>query len=304
MEPDWAFGSIHYELIKYLWGYGFNCNLLPWNRSYTYEEVQSLDKHNDLWLTNNHGYRFLKGSYNIDPQKCVVVAHAKLDIDELIHYNGIDEFNNFKNYAVVSEFLKQYSESVGITRIPLVCNLGINYNSYKNTPNSCLKTIGYAGAYHDRDSLLDQPEDSWVVQLKHLKRGYLVKECAELAGLEFKVAQHCHNSFVTMGGFYKSVDCIVSASINEGAGLPILEGGAAGKLIISTPVGHWNELVTDSGGIAVPIPDDEFIEKTVEILTFYKNNPTEYYNRCIQIKEYSKKYDWSNVIDKWINILQ
>ena len=304
IEPDWAFGSIHYELSKYLWAEGFNCNLLPWNRSYTYDELQELNKHNDLWVTTHHGYRFLKGSYNIDPQKCVVIAHAKLDIEELIQHNGIEEFTEFRRYGVVSDFLRQYSASLGIDRVPEICPLGINYHTFKNKPNSSLRTIGYAGAYQERDALQDHPPDSWLVQLKHLKRGYLVKECAEKAGLEFKVAQHYHNSFVTMSGFYNSVDCIITPSMNEGAGLPVLESGAAGKLVIGTPVGHWRELVGSKGGIEVPFPENEFIEKTVEILTYYKNNPTEYYNRCLQIQEHAKTYDWSNVIQSWVNIIQ
>ena len=303
MEPDWAFGSIHYELSKYLWAEGYNCSLLPWNRSYTYEEFQELNNHNDLWVTNQHGYRFLKGSYNIDPQKCIVITHAKIDIDELIQYNGVDEFSQFRKYGVVSNFLKEYSASVGISRIPELCPLGINYNTFYTTPNFKLTTVGYAGAFQERDGLLEYPEDSWPVQLKHLKRSYLVKECAEKAGLNFSVAQTYHNSFVTMPGFYKSVDCIITPSLNEGAGLPVLEAGAAGKLVLGTPVGHWYEKIGVKGGIELPFPENEFIEKTVEILNYYKNNPTEYHNRCLQIQEHSKTYDWSNFIESWVNLL-
>jgi hypothetical protein len=44
-EPDWAFGSVHYELFKYLWNEDYNCHLLAWNKAYTVDELQELDKH-------------------------------------------------------------------------------------------------------------------------------------------------------------------------------------------------------------------------------------------------------------------
>ena len=304
MQHEWAFGSIHYELSKYLFADGYNCALLPWNTSYTYEEFQELNNHNDLWVTNQHGYIHLSRTYNIDPQKCVVIAHAKSDIDELIQHTGIEAYTEFRRYGVISNFLKEYSASIGIDRIPEICLLGINYHSFYNNPNFELKTIGYAGKYHDRDDLSDHPEDNWLVQVKNLKRSYLVKECANRAGLNFVVAEQYHNSFVTMPGFYKNIDCVIIPSLYEGAGLPALEAGAAGKLVMGTPVGHWQEKIGIKGGIELPFPENEFIEKTVEILLYYKNNPTEYRNRCLQIQEHAKTYDWSVVIDSWINLLQ
>jgi glycosyltransferase involved in cell wall biosynthesis len=131
-----------------------------------------------------------------------------------------------------------------------------------------------------------------------------IKKAAEKAGLEFVVAQHYHNSFVTMGGFYKAVDCVIMASTEEGAGLPVLEAGAAGKLVIGTPVGHWPQRVGDKGGIEVPIPEEEFVRSCVEILTYYKNHPAEYRNRCLQIQEHAKTYDWIHYLQPWITLLQ
>lgn len=304
VEPDWAFGSVHYELFKYLWTEGYNCNLLPWNRSYTELELTELNNHVDLWVTTHHGYRFLTGVYKVEPEKCVVIAHAVLDINELIHYNGIEEFYKMRKFGVVSSFLKDHSLKVGITREPDICPIAINYNTYYNTPSKELKVVGFAGSYHEKTEFSDDMISHELAQPKFKKRGYLVKEAAEKAGLEIKIANLYHNSFVTMGGFYKSVDCVIMASTEEGAGLPVLEAGAAGKLVIGTPVGHWNTLVGTMGGIEVPIPDNEFLEKTVEILNFYKNNPDEYYNRCLQIQQHAKSYDWSNVIQAWVNILQ
>jgi glycosyltransferase involved in cell wall biosynthesis len=107
-----------------------------------------------------------------------------------------------------------------------------------------------------------------------------------------------------MPGFYKNVDAIVAASTEEGAGLPVMEGVEAGKLFISTAVGHWAQRVGEKGGYAVPVAEDEFLEKTVEILSFYKANPNKYRARCLEIQHHAQNYDWKHVIDKWVNFLR
>ena len=106
-----------------------------------------------------------------------------------------------------------------------------------------------------------------------------------------------------MPGFYRNIDAVVAASTEEGAGLPVMEGGAAGKLVISTAVGHWAQRIGDAGGYAVPTDENEFLERTVEILSYYKSNPDKYRQRCLEIQNHAKTYDWQYVIDKWVNIL-
>jgi glycosyltransferase involved in cell wall biosynthesis len=105
-----------------------------------------------------------------------------------------------------------------------------------------------------------------------------------------------------MPGFYKKVDAVLIASTEEGAGLPLLEAGAAGKLVISTPVGHYSR-VGPKGADFVPIVEHEFIEKTVELLSYYKSNSEKYRQRCLEIQHHAQSYDWKYVIDNWIEIL-
>lgn len=304
-EPDWAFGSVHYELFKYLWAEGYNCHLLAWNKPYTVAELQELDKHIDFWVTTPHGYRYLEYVYGAIPaERVVCIAHAPLDINELIHYQGTSDFDRFRQYGVVSPFLKDFSLQAGIKRVPLVCPVAINYHTYYNTPNDSLQTVGFAGTFHEREEFTQEMIEGELAQPKYKKRGYLVRDVAQKAGLNFVVAQQYHNSFVTMGGFYKAVDCVIMASTEEGAGLPVLEAGAAGKLVIGTPVGHWPERVGDKGGIQVSIPEDQFVQECVEILTYYKNHPAEYRNRCLQIQEHAQTYDWSHYLQAWLDVLQ
>jgi glycosyltransferase involved in cell wall biosynthesis len=291
MEPAWAFGVIHYELCKHLWEYGFDCQLLPWNVSYTLDEMQGLIDSTDLFVTSPHGWRILGYSYQIfKPEQCVIISHARLDIDELIHHHGFEDFNKFYKYGAVSNWLVDLSSKLGVTRPAILTPLGINTNLFDNKPNDSLRVVGCTslGNYSVHN---------------HIKRTPLLVKAVELAGLEIRSAAPHRHSFITMPGFYKSVDAMLVGSTEEGAGLPVLEAGASGKLVISTPVGHWNDRIGTKGGEEVPIDENEFIEKTVEILQYYKNNPAKYVERCREIQEHAQSYDWKYVIEHWVNIL-
>ena len=291
MEPTWAYGTIHYELCKYLWTYGFDCKLLPWNQSYTLAEMQELIDTTDLFVTTPHGWRLLGYNYKIfDAKQCVVISHSKLDMDELIEMHGLGDFDKFHRYGAVSEWLGEVSTQLGITRPAFITPLGINTNSFYSKPNDSLQTIGCMG--------LGQ-----VGVHQNIKRPWLLEIATSRAVLPLRAASSYHHSFVTMPGFYKSVDAVLIASTEEGAGLPLLEAGAAGKLVISTPVGHWKR-AGEQGADLVPIQEDEFIEKTVELLSYYKSNPEKYRQRCLEIQHHAQSYDWKYVIDKWIEILR
>lgn len=301
-DHEWAFGSIHYGLFKHLWGFGFNCNLLPWAQQYSQEEIKELDSHISFWVTSPHGMIFLKESYQISPERCIVIAHSVFDLTDYIDRYGIDAFNYCRKYGVISDYLKEFSKELLIAREPIVYPVGINYNSFYAEPNKELRIVGYASAYYTREQFTQEMIDNnQVPNLKWKKRGYLVKEAAEKVGLEFKIANHYHNSFVTMPGFYKTVDAVVISSMQEGGGLPALEAGAAGKLVISTPVGHWKERAKGLGGIQVPIGEKEFMDFTVNALFYYKDRPEKYREKCYAIREHAKSYDWSNYVEQWVN---
>jgi glycosyltransferase involved in cell wall biosynthesis len=135
------------------------------------------------------------------------------------------------------------------------------------------------------------------------KRAYLVEELAEQADLKFTIAQKYHNSWVTMGGYYKSVDVIIVASTEEGGGLPALEASASGKLVISTPVGAWIDK-PDTIGHTVPVEESEFIKQTLELLNFYKYNPKAYQEKCMSTQINARAFDWYNVINMWVKLIE
>ena len=185
MEPTWAFGTIHYELCKYLWGYGFDCQLLPWNQSYSLDEMQELIDTTDLFVTTPHGWRLLGYSYKIfDPGQCVVISHSKLDMDELIEMHGSEDFYKFHKYGAVSEWLSEVSTQLGITRPATVTPLGINTSSFYSKPNDSLRTVGCMN--------LGQ-----VGVHQKIKRPWLLEVTTQRAGLNIRAAASYHHSFIT-----------------------------------------------------------------------------------------------------------
>lgn len=292
-EPTWAYGAIHYELCKHLFKYNINAFLAPWNIVYQLNELKDLETYFKYIVTPCHGYRALMRFYPsglIRPDMIIGVAHSETDITEIVDHFGKDEFFKFDRFAVVSEYLKSFCQKLDIKRIPEICPLGINYNLYYSKPSSSLKTIGYAGAIGE--------------SLNEIKRHHLIKIISKETNLELRIAHGNSTSYITMPTFYRSVDAIIVSSSKEGAGLPVLEASAAGKLVISTDVGHWKERSKQEFGYTLPINEDQFISESVRILNYYKNNPDKYTQMCLKTQNHAINYDWSMVIDSWANLLK
>jgi glycosyltransferase involved in cell wall biosynthesis len=287
-EPEWAFGAIHYELTKYLFAHGINATVLNWEKGYTEQEIAELANNIDLFVSSPYDVDILISRYGIAPEQCVAVAHAVWDLNHLVAYDPA-VVDRLHGYAVVSEWLAEQSVAMSITRIPAITPVGINYDSFYTAPSDRLKTVGFAGATDNVH--------------RDIKRYWLAEQAALDAGLEFKLAQGYHNSYATMPGYYKTVDALIVASTEEGAGLPALEASAAGRLVISTPVGLW---ATRSGtsGHTVPVEAEEFLKETADLLDYYKNNPEAYRDKCISTQQHAKTYDWSQVIQHWVALLK
>jgi glycosyltransferase involved in cell wall biosynthesis len=286
-EPEWAFGSIHYELTKYLLAQGINATVLNWEREYNAQEITELSSNIDYFHSTPYGINLLINKFNVAPEKCIATVHAVWDLNHLSKFES-DTINRLHKYSVVSEWLVDQSLIHGISRLPDLTPIGINYDSFYSKPSDKLHTVGFAGATNNVH--------------RNIKRYWLAEQASISAGLDFKLAQGYHNSYVTMAGYYATVDALIVSSTEEGAGLPALEASAAGKLVISTPVGLWR---TRSGlsGHTVPIEEKEFLKEVHNLLTFYKNNPDAYQEKCLSTQEYARCYDWSTVIDSWVKLL-
>jgi glycosyltransferase involved in cell wall biosynthesis len=302
IEAEWAFGVIHYELCKYLFSKGYNCTVMHWSKRYTLKEMVELDANTDIWVTNPQGYYSLVYAYQcIPPEKIMVVAHALIDINFILEKKIELDLYRIKSYCVVSRYLANYSVNIGIKRRPNITPVGINYAAFHSKPSYNLKTVGYGGCYYERNVAVGS-ENKEIIERRDNKRSYLAKECATMAGLDFVVASDYHNSFVTMTGFYSTVDCVIIPSMHEGAGLPALEAAAAGRLVIGTKVGHWDDKISPNGGIEAPMDEVDFISFTLKTLNYYKSDPIAHQEKCHQIQQHAKTYDWSNCISYWIEV--
>ena len=168
IHNEWAFGSIHSELTKRLHSYNIDASILDWNINYSTKEILQYSNQIDLFITIPQGLPYLH-SNGIKLEKCIVVFHSELDIVYYIDNIANEHKREVKQLGAVSLWLidraKELNISQNINHLPL----GVNYKRYYHTPSNELKTIGYAGAYYDRDMMVN---DCYI---HDIKRGYLIK---------------------------------------------------------------------------------------------------------------------------------
>ena len=222
------------------------------------------------------------------------LSHHEFDMQMLIDRKGIEVFEKFFSYGVVSEYLYGASAIKGIRRSPIIASLGINYDEFYSALPEQLLSVGYAGSMSVTTYGIE-----W-------KRGELAKAAAKEAGLDFKIAGWTGNqtSFHDMPNFYRKVDAVLISSINEGAGLPAMEAAAAGRLVISTPVGHFPAKAYHGGGIIAPIESEKFKRFAAATLLYYKENPSVFVEKCSAIRDAAKKFDWQNTIGEWSDLIE
>ena len=297
-HTEWSTGRLYFELCKRLYIYNIDCHLLDWERSYNTEEILEQNKVTDLWASTSMGIATLHYSYNIPLEKCIVFLYHPLDL-AILQQKNID-VTKLANFATVGSWIQQQCSY--LPRLPEVLTIGINTHTFKSEPSKTLKTIGFGSAFNTRERInelkLHNPSEPAV-----FKRPYLVKEIAESLNLNFKAANQYHKTYRTMPGFYNEVDCIICASEDEGAGGPVIEGGAAGKLIITTNTGCYSSFVTEKGADSAPVPEFEFVQHVTELLKKYIDNPDLYQKRCKGIQSHAlKAYDWDNFIEDWVKL--
>ena len=291
-QNRWAFGSIHHALCKELYRHGIYANLLDWTQQYTADEFNLLNKTYDIFVTNPEAVLSLHRS-GIPLNKIVTIAHAQWDLLLARRDSGLDFFNEVREFAVISTILKTKAAEFGIVREPKITPIGIHVDMFKSNIHQELKIIGYSGL---KVTVNFFGEDC--------KRGHLVEKAVnDVAGLQLAV--HENYNHLCMPSYYKTIDCIIQSSTEEAGGLPAMEGAAAGRLVIGTPVGFLGENGARGAGIVVPLNEQGFIEETVKHLIYYRDNPAEYRQYCESAQQFAREnYDWSVVIDKWIEILE
>jgi glycosyltransferase involved in cell wall biosynthesis len=286
-ETKWAFGLVHSALCTQLQARGWTAYIKDWAFGYVIADFQAEVMANDYIVTPNSWV--LVDSYGIPHDKIIFVAHDESDLHKVIKRKGVEEFDRFAGYGVISDTLACSSLTLGIKRPPYVVRYGVDIERYRRPLSDRLTSVGYAAD-------MERISETGVER----KRGILAKACAEAAGLRFEAVRHL--PFDKVPDFYGTVDSSIMPSLQEGAGLPPLEAAASGRLVIGTPVGHFPRLAYEGLGILAPLEAGAFQRFTTETLIYYRDNPAAYVEKCAAIQEAAKQRDWRYTVADWIEL--
>jgi glycosyltransferase involved in cell wall biosynthesis len=288
-QNRWAFGSIHHGLCKELYKHNIYANILDEDITYTPKELELLNNGYDLFVTNPDKVISLHINGGIPLNKIIAIAHGQWDI--LLTLQGEDFYPHIHSFAVISNILKSKCKEWNISVEPKVVETGIHFDTFYALPSKQLQIVGYGGIKQTRNFYGQE-----------IKRGHLVEQaCANISNINLQASEVY--SFLCMPAYYKTVDAVVMSSCEEAGGLPMLEAAAAGRLPIGTPVGFFEENAPKGGGILVPLDENAFVEQTKQTILHYRDNPSEYVNKCLEVQAYARDhYDWSKKIHTWVEL--
>lgn len=288
----WSQGRVYYEISKRLRANGYLVDILDWRVNHA-DYINTLTAYYDLLLTSPDGVPTLSDRYSVPIEKIVVVSHSEFETKQLIEEKGQSIFDGFAGYGVVSHEVYRSSLMHGVRRLPAVVSLGVDCAEFGLEPPRRLATVGYASSM------------SLTVDGVELKRGRLAESAAKAAGLNFRIAGSTRHqiSYHDMPDFYGEVDAVLFTSINESAGLPVIEAAAAGRLVIGTPVGHFPIKAYAGGGLIAPIEPQKFAAFATSTLAYFRDRPAEFAETCRSIQEAASQFDWRYAIPDWLDLI-
>lgn len=288
-QNRWAFGSIHHALAKELYLHGIYANLLDWTQNYTEDEWKLLSDTYDEFVTMPDAVMALNGR-GIPLNRIKTIAHGQWDVLLAKEQNDFDFYPLLAGFGVISNILQKKCYEFGVSIVPEVVPIGIHCDQFYLEPSQNLQNIGYAGS------------NEVINKFGHpIKRPHLVEQvCADTAT---PLIKHQFYNHLCMPAYYRRVDAVICSSVEEAAGLPMMECAAAGRLPIGTPVGYFEEH-QGLGGVIVPLEEKDFVQQTKEKISFYKSNATQFREDIQKYQEYARNhYDWSKRIYKWVDFL-
>lgn len=290
LANKWAFATIHRGLEKELYKHGIIANSLDWTIPYSQDEFSLMNDTYDLFVTNPEAVVHLYNN-GIPLEKIATVAHGQWDMLLARRECGVNFYNSLYRFGVVSNILKNKAAEFQISREPDVLTMGIHFDMFYKKPSKTLGRIGYAGAREVKNFFGNE-----------IKRGHLVKEVVERSPVG--LIEHGFYNWMCMPAYYNSVDAIVVSSTEESAGLPSMEAAAAGRLVLSTPVGYFEENGPRGGGIVLPLEAEAFKNSLAENIIRFSSDSEAYNKKCLEIQEFAREnYDWSRHIESWVNFL-
>jgi glycosyltransferase involved in cell wall biosynthesis len=267
----------------------------------------------DWFVSNTNGTRVLWSDYGIPIERCIEIMYHTSDFEKLVstEYNSraglpAEAIARLGGLATLSEDVVKMAQ-IHSHRVPKpvkLLKIGYNSHAFYGTPSLALNTLGFGGGYHSREEtqngIVAGNREPWV-----FKRGYLARESAEQAGINFSIAQQYSTTNMTMPAWYSVVDAISCPGLDQGAGGPVYEGGLAGKLIFTTNAGEFASCITQHGADVVPSDEQGFVEESVRLIHYYRANPLNYRERCYSIRDWAiKKYDWQNYVPQWLELFK
>lgn len=286
VDSDWALGSIHHALVEQLNEKGWSTELCDWALPHGTDRFEPIEKGGFVVTLPYGGTRALLDSYHVAHERIIIVAHDEWDLINLVRHSGTEEFDRFAAYGVVSDNLACSSLALGIRRVPHVLRLGIKTARYRHPLPTALNEVGYG-------TVMSRTTVSGIER----KRGELARVASERAGLCFRPAFGCRHT--EMSAYYGEVQAVLMPSLQEGAGLPVLEAAAAGRLVIGTPVGHFQRLAYEGLGLLAPLDDSAFVDYCATALKFFKQNPSAFRDKTAQIRVAAQARDWRYVVGDW-----
>jgi hypothetical protein len=295
--PQWSNGRVYYDLCKQLSERGYVADLLNYRELHG-PYIDKIKHFYDFFFVGlEDAMHVLVDIYGIGFNQIIGISHWTFDIQAFLERYGRDSFAKLAGYGVVGNTLLWDSLTLGVTRLPKIVPLGVNYSEFYAEVSPRLLTVGCAGSI--------TAKNKYGVEIK---RGILAQECAEKAGLAFKPAGFWtggHTEIHDMPEYYRSVDAVLVPSLTEAGGpMPATEAAAAGRLVISTPVGVFPFRAYKGMGIMAPLEAEAYKKFTTDVLLYYKENPTEFVETCRKAQEAAKLFDWKYIIAEWIELIE
>lgn len=288
-ESKGDFGSIYFDLGKFFHESGNTLNLLDWSLSYTRETFDLAREQYDFIATSAspNEINFLIDA-GIPKEKIVAICHSQTEIVLLAQSSQLNLLEEIRGFAVVNEDIYRSCLDLGVKRLPEILEIGIFFERFRSSPSESLSSIGFFNSLE-------------VVNFQGLetKRGGLIQQLASNLNLEFKTFNSA--PFQSRASAFREFDCFLNASLQEGSNYYSLEAAASGKLVISTPVGQFARRSSIGAGILAPIESKKFFEFTQSQLKFYIENSSAYRDKCHEIQEATKMWDWSLLSRDWID---
>ncbi len=157
-------------------------------------------------MTALDGVRTLIDTYGVPYDRIIALSHHELDIRMLIEQKGIEVFEKFANYGVVSEFVYCASLMKGVARVPWLCRwASISRNFTRKFPSAWQRWV----------TLVHVGQDLWHrVEARRTCRGSRARGGAGVQGGRFDRKSNIVSRYARL---LQERRCSLTSSISEAA---------------------------------------------------------------------------------------